>query len=886
MIVHLKHWLTPPVFEGDENKTGVARHLHTLTWLGIVLLTGYAIMLPVVAPQLAPRVVLILPLLAVQVPILLLLRRAQVRSSVILSVSAFWVMLMITAVISGGVRSVAYSGNILIILTAAMLLGWRASVGYAVLSSVEGIALVWAELNGLLPPLSTTPLSALLLNIVYFIIGAGTLHFATLNIRTALARANLELAERQRMESALRLSEKQYRQLIDESPQGILIVEAQGRIVLANPAAGDLLGHTAAELLDHDILSFFDPDELASRPVPIDDLQAGHTIRQERLMINKTGGRLPIIGNTKLMPDGRFQYTFQSILERKQVEEDLQRSADRLAVLNEVGRAVSTLQDLDSVLELIYRQVQRIASVDAFYISLYDPASGQISFPIVYDMDVRYSEPTLPLRPDSRIAQVIRTGQPYKQHRTLEELQEVQGRGLGNMQRRSASILLVPLWAAEQAIGVLSVQSYTLNAYTDEHVQIFSGIAHQAAIAIENARLYSAVQQELVERQRIEAQLRASEERYRLISEVSSDYTFSTALDAQGGMQLAWVAGAFEKITGYSYEEYIACGGWPAMLHPDDAELDARDMAALRTNRPVITEVRTFVKGGKVRWVRVYAHPVWSESQNQLAGIYGAVQDITERKLVEAEREALIHELEARNAELERFTYTVSHDLKSPLVTIRGFLGYLEQDAKAGNLERFRADMNRITGATNKMLRLLNELLELSRIGRMMNPPEAVSLADIAQEAVELVQGRIEERGVQIEIQPDLPVVQGDRARLVEVVQNLVDNACKFMDDQPEPQITIGRSGTDRDGKPIVFVRDNGIGIDPQYHDNVFGLFNKLDPQAEGTGVGLALVKRIVEVHGGRIWVESAGEKTGTTFYFTLPVESKISGELRSQELA
>ena len=123
-----------------------------------------------------------------------------------------------------------------------------------------------------------------------------------------------------------------------------------------------------------------------------------------------------------------------------------------------------------------------------------------------------------------------------------------------------------------------------------------------------------------------------------------------------------------------------------------------------------------------MRWVRVWGHPVWDPVKNQLVGIYGAVQDITERKKVEAEREALIRELEAKNAELERFAYTVSHDLKSPLITIRGFLSFVEQDAESGNLERVRADLGRIRDAVDKMQRLLSELLELSRIGRVVNP--------------------------------------------------------------------------------------------------------------------------------------------------------------------
>ncbi len=247
------------------------------------------------------------------------------------------------------------------------------------------------------------------------------------------------------------------------------------------------------------------------------------------------------------------------------------------------------------------------------------------------------------------------------------------------------------------------------------------------------------------------------------------------------------------------------------------------------------------------------------------------IRNITERAQAEAEREVMIKELEAKNTELERFTYTVSHDLKSPLITIAGFVGFLEQDAQAGDLTRVKEDMIHINIAITRMQRLLAELLELSRIGRMMNPPEEVPFEVIAREAVELVHGRIEARGVAVEIAADLPTVYGDRARLVEVVQNLVDNACKFMGDQSQPRIEIGAQQSE--AGPVFYVRDNGIGIEPQYHDKVFGLFDKLDPQSEGTGVGLTIVKRIVETHGGKIWVESAGTTHGTTFYFTLPIQ-------------
>lgn len=237
------------------------------------------------------------------------------------------------------------------------------------------------------------------------------------------------------------------------------------------------------------------------------------------------------------------------------------------------------------------------------------------------------------------------------------------------------------------------------------------------------------------------------------------------------------------------------------------------------------------------------------------------------------ERRLLNEELENKNAELERFAYTVSHDLKSPLVTINGFLGFLEQSARAGEMDRFRRDKKRIEGAVHRMQNLLKELLEFSRIGRMMNEPVDVPFADVAQEALELVHGQLEKRRVTVQTQPSLPAIRGDRQRLVEVLQNLIDNAAKYMGNQPKPLIEIGQRGEEHD-KPVFFVKDNGMGIPREFQERVFGLFNKLDPQSEGSGVGLALVKRIVEIHGGRIWIES---KTGhgTTFYFTLPRASQ-----------
>lgn len=248
-------------------------------------------------------------------------------------------------------------------------------------------------------------------------------------------------------------------------------------------------------------------------------------------------------------------------------------------------------------------------------------------------------------------------------------------------------------------------------------------------------------------------------------------------------------------------------------------------------------------------------------------------QEIVERKQAQAEREKLILELGAKNRELERFTYTVSHDLKSPLVTIRGFLGFLEKDMLAGNVERVRTDVERIIEATNKMQRLLDDLLELSRIGRMMNPPVNIPFNLVVREAVKLVHGQIAEKGITVKIDGDMPVVHGDQIRLLQVMQNLIDNAAKFMGEQTNPLIEIGhQDALSEHGYPVFFVRDNGMGIPREHYEKIFGLFNKLDPNVGGTGIGLSLVRKIIEAHGGRIWVESE-IGNGTTFYFTLPAK-------------
>jgi len=245
------------------------------------------------------------------------------------------------------------------------------------------------------------------------------------------------------------------------------------------------------------------------------------------------------------------------------------------------------------------------------------------------------------------------------------------------------------------------------------------------------------------------------------------------------------------------------------------------------------------------------------------------IADLSSMKAAEEEREWLIADLETKNTEMENFARTVSHDLKSPLITIQGFLSLLRKDLAKGNIERAEKDITRISSATNKMYQLLEDLLTLSRAGRLIGKPENIDLHQMAHEAVELLTGQIEAAGIEVDVSSNLPVVSGDRSRLQAVFQNLIENSAKFMGNQVAPRIEIGvRTHSD---ETVFYVADNGIGIDRAQQKKVFGLFNKLDQHATGTGIGLALVHRIIEVHHGRIWIESDGSDKGCTFCFTLP---------------
>jgi K+-sensing histidine kinase KdpD len=383
------------------------------------------------------------------------------------------------------------------------------------------------------------------------------------------------------------------------------------------------------------------------------------------------------------------------------------------------------------------------------------------------------------------------------------------------------------------------------------------------------ARYTSDLEKEIQERKRAEAVLRDSEEKYRLLVDNLSSGVVVHAPDSSvifsNPMAATLLGLTKDQMRGKEAMDPAWC-----FLRKNGTSMPLAEYPVnlvLSSGEPITNQVLGICHPdlAEPAWMQCNAYPV-TAADGSLLQVVVTFSDITGLKVYEKM-------LQQKNAELERFTYTVSHDLKSPIITIKGFTGSLEKDLAKGNYERMAGDLKRVSDAADRMDDLLRDLLELSTIGRIINTPGPVDMNLLVADVLAQLAGPLKNRNLTVAVQPGLPEVLCDKRRMAEVLQNLLENAIYYMGDQAEPQILLGMR--EEAGENIFFVQDNGIGIDEKYHQIIFGLFNKLDAESSGTGIGLALVKRIIEVHGGRVWVDSEGEGKGSKFCFTMKEATK-----------
>jgi PAS domain S-box-containing protein len=327
------------------------------------------------------------------------------------------------------------------------------------------------------------------------------------------------------------------------------------------------------------------------------------------------------------------------------------------------------------------------------------------------------------------------------------------------------------------------------------------------------------------------------------------------------GIIQSWNAGA-EKIFGYSAKEMI--GGPIAPLIPAErSEEESHILEKIKRGESVLPfETVRQAKNGRLIDVSVTISPI-KDSTGKIVGASKVARDITDRKRGEEEVRAL-------NAELEAFSYSVSHDLRAPLRHIMGFVQLLQLDAGPSLSKESLLHLTTISESAKRMGDLIDDLLDFSRVGRTTLQKADVNLDDLIRNALGDFQVETQKRSIVWKIHP-LPLVRADRALLRLVLVNLMSNAVKFTGHRAEAKIEIG-CAPEGNGETVIFVRDNGAGFNPKYIKKLFGVFQRLHSQDEfeGTGIGLANVQRIIQRHGGRTWAEGVVDG-GATFYFSIP---------------
>jgi len=376
----------------------------------------------------------------------------------------------------------------------------------------------------------------------------------------------------------------------------------------------------------------------------------------------------------------------------------------------------------------------------------------------------------------------------------------------------------------------------------------------------------------ITDRKRAEIALRDSEERFRAIFEQAAVGIAKTALSGQ----FMRVNPGFCQIVRYAESELLQ-QNWQTITHPDDIEADREYVRSLLSGniQTFSLEKRLLCKDEAVRWANVTVSAM-RDAKGTPQYLICAIEDISERKLVQELLQASLdtqtryaQELTRSNAELEQFSYVASHDLQAPLSTIAGYAQLLEKRCHNQLDAQGNKFIRNIVNSCGRMQALIDDLLEYSRVGRSEKPFDVIDCNLVFEDACANLQLAIRQYQASV-TRGDLPRVRGDSFQLLQLFQNLIGNAIKYRSSET-PMVHVGAS---RQGDNWVFsVQDNGIGIAEQYHPRIFQLFQRLHSQQQysGTGIGLAICQRIVDRHGGRLWVESEPNR-GSTFYFSIPI--------------
>jgi PAS domain S-box-containing protein len=580
-----------------------------------------------------------------------------------------------------------------------------------------------------------------------------------------------------------------------------------------------------------------------------------------------------------------FSLLHEELFERKRIESELRRRMQEIEAINNVSQTLITASDLASVLDAVGGQIKNLFDVPVAYIAIYNQSAGVIDFPYYYYDHEPVATESLPFG-RGITSHVINTRQPLLINSNWDA-ESAKYDVVRNSARMIKSSLHVPMIVGDHVLGVISLQDpFKENAFTEDDLNLLMTIASNLGVAVENSQLFAVVQQELQERKKIEAALRASEEMFRnaIAAAGAVPYTIDYTSNSY-----VFLGDDIEKITGYPR----------AMLTPQKFESitqesymrgelaeysTAQALRLLRKGklRPKIwqSDFRILTNKGETRWLSDASIQI-ADEDGKITGATGILQNITERKANEERIQIINEELEERVQqrttqfqdairELERFSYTVSHDLRAPLRAVHGYSRIIVEDYGKRLPKTAIRHLEKIQQSAHTMGKLVDDLLGFIRLGQQPIRKQLIDLTAIFRNTYASLGAITEKRAIHFVLH-DLPPCYADPEFMKMVIVNLLSNAIKFTAHQPNAEIEVGAQK-----HPFYityYVKDNGVGFDMQYAHKLFGVFQRLHAvdEFEGTGAGLAMVQRIIQKHGGAVRAEGSLGK-GAIFFFTLPV--------------
>jgi PAS domain S-box-containing protein len=621
--------------------------------------------------------------------------------------------------------------------------------------------------------------------------------------------------------------------LLQSIKDAIFMLDRDGYITYSNPAATVITGYTANELLNFSVSQLYINNDKIKSEYELGLAKKLGAFSSEGWKINKNNGTF------------WGQMTFSPILDSKK---KLTGYSCLLRDLSEKKKAEIELRESEENYRLM------VEGVKDYAIFMLDP-NGYIK---TWNEGAKRTKGYLP-------SEII--GKHFSQFYTTEDLES-------KKPERELKIAI--------ATGKYEEEGWRVK----KNGSVFWANVVITALFNEQNKLlgFSKVTRDLTERKAYEEALTQSEERYRSLVEQVTDYGIFM-MDEKGRI-ISWNEGA-KRINGYTAEEII--GKYFSIFYPEEEILNGKPSYELRVAKETgkyEEEGWRLRKDGSLFWANIVITAVYSENKT-LIGFSKVTRDLTERKASEkalrdsndlyrslaGELRITNEQLSYANQELEQFTSIVSHDLQEPIRTIKSFLQLIDVKLQNKQYDDLKMYINKSINAANRMRELIQNLLHYSQLGKGEIAQEIVSVNDLVQHALQNLNSSLDISKAKVNIQNEVGTIFGDRVQLIQLIQNLISNALKFTDaDQPQIEITCKAEN----GHVQFSISDNGIGISKADMPKVFDIFRRLHTKKEypGTGIGLAICKKIVDRHNGRIWPESEPGK-GTTFYFTINEEKR-----------